>query len=421
MITKTKYVIISFWISLFIQFITTYITTKGVFIADKLHNSDKILKDILIGETVVQLIEFSLYMYLAFLVTFKSLSLSSAVHLRYFDWFLTTPTMLISLIMYMQYHSEKSKEKSNETDDYITSYSFIKDYKFLIILLVLSNALMLLFGYLGETKRINKEKSITVGFAFFFITFYIIRDKFGKSSETNLRLFNTTFVLWGLYGVAALQNDALKNICYNILDLLSKNFYGIFLVLYVYNKVLSNLLHTSNNNNIITKKIKKCKINKWNGLTRKEACDNENQCLTILNYNFECLCDVKCSHFPKIISFDPDKYGFILSNCGLSLDNYNILVKTKKIKPIIITNIDKQIECIIYNLKKSKIKHLDIKPGNICINKNGILSLIDFDISSIDNNYKSWKIKKRANSYDNGGGYYINIKNKLITIINNHI
>ena len=229
MITKTKYVIISFWISLFIQFVTTYITTKGVFIADKLHHSDKILKDILIGETAVQLIEFSLYIYLAFLVTFKSLSLSSAVHLRYFDWFLTTPTMLISLIMYMRYNSEKSKNVSNEKVDYITSYSFIKDYKFLIILLVLSNALMLLFGYLGETKRINKEKSITVGFAFFFITFYIIREKFGKLSETNLRLFNSTFLLWGLYGVAALQNDVFtKNICYNILDLLSKNFYGIF-------------------------------------------------------------------------------------------------------------------------------------------------------------------------------------------------
>lgn len=420
MITKTKYVIISFWISLFIQFVTTYITIKGVFIADELHHSNKILKDILIGETAVQLIEFSLYIYLAFLVTFKSLSLSSAVHLRYFDWFLTTPTMLISLIMYMQYHSEKSKKRSNETDDYITSYSFIKDYKFLIILLVLSNALMLLFGYLGETKRINKEKSITVGFAFFFITFYIIREKFGKSSETNLRLFNSTFVLWGLYGVAALQNDALKNICYNILDLLSKNFYGIFLVLYVNNKVLSDQKDTIDTMNII-KESKALEINKWNGLTRKDGFDLENQCLTILNYNFKCLCDVKCSHFPKVISRDPDKYRFILSNCGYSLDKYDILVKTKKIKPIIITNIDKQIECIIYNLKKNKIKHLDINPRNICINKNGILSLIDFDISSIDNNYKSWKIKKRANSYDNGGGYYINIKNKLITIINNHV
>ena len=49
------------------------------------------------------------------------------------------------------------------------------------------------------------------------------------------------------------------------------------------------------------------KINTWSGLTRKEGFDLEKDCLTMLNYYFECLCDVKCSHFPKIISCNPDR------------------------------------------------------------------------------------------------------------------
>ena len=77
-----------------------------------------------------------------------------------------------------------------------------------------------------------------------------------------------------------------------------------------------------------------------------------------------------------------------------------------------------QIECIIHNLKKCKIKHLDMHPNgkNICINKKGIISLIDFDIASIDNNYKSKKIIERANKY-NKDDYYIKLKKKLIFLI----
>ena len=52
----------------------------------------------------------------------------------------------------------------------------------------------------------------------------------------------------------------------------------------------------------ITKNLKK---NYWSGLTRKEGFDLEEECLTTLNSNFECLCDVKCSHFPQIISSNP--------------------------------------------------------------------------------------------------------------------
>lgn len=53
-----------------------------------------------------------------------------------------------------------------------------------------------------------------------------------------------------------------------------------------------------------------------------------------------------------------------------------------------------QLDCIIYNSQQCKIKHLDItKCGkSIYISTEGIISLIDFDIAVIDNNYKSEKI-----------------------------
>ena len=112
----------------------------------------------------------------------------------------------------------------------------------------------------------------------------------------------------------------------------------------------------------IIKIIKYLTINPWNGLTRKEGFVLEKDCLIILNSNFECLCHVKRSHFPKLIAYSTSKCKFLLSNCGYSLDKYELLVKTNKIKPITIKDMEEQIKCILHNLEKCKIKHLDIHP-----------------------------------------------------------
>ena len=54
---------------------------------------------------------------------------------------------------------------------------------------------------------------------------------------------------------------------------------------------------------------------------------------------------------------------------------------------------------------------------NICINKNGIISLIDFDIAII-NNYKSKKIKQIYKSHY-PENYYIIFKKEMMNIISN--
>ena len=40
------------------------------------------------------------------------------------------------------------------------------------------------------------------------------------------------YIVWGLYGIAATQDDVTKNVAYNALDVVSKN-YGVFLFVYL--------------------------------------------------------------------------------------------------------------------------------------------------------------------------------------------
>ena len=146
---------------------------------------------------------------------------------------------------------------------------------------------------------------------------------------------------------------------------------------------------------------------RWNGLNRKQSFILEYNCLKRLNENFKCICTQPSSHFPKIIS--RKKYRkFVLSYCGKSL-NIN---KTD----IIIENMEEQIDCILHNLQISNIKHLDMKSKNLCINDDGIISVIDFDIAVIDNNPLSNKIKKFFKKYS-CEDYEKHLKQKIINII----
>ena len=166
---------------------------------------------------------------------------------------------------------------------------------------------------------------------------------------------------------------------------------------------------------IIKKQIKN--NSKYNGLSVYQSFELENQCLKLINDNFKCKCTCqKNNHFPKIISCNKTNFNFELSDCGISFNNYKRFVKQKKIKPIKIVNLDEQIECIVNNLKKNKIKHLDMTlcGKNLCINRNGIISLIDFDIAAIDDKFMSKKIKDR--DHDN---YYIWLKQRIINITKN--
>lgn len=209
---------ITIWISLFVQLMTTLIPLDAFSV--KLRESDKILKDILVVETVVQIVEFSFYVGILFLLK----NLEQYTPTRYFDWFITTPIMLFSTIVFMKYSELKDKKQKP-----FTLYEFIKDNQKNIIKLFVYNALMLVFGYLGETNVIPLHISTIIGFIFFYLAFKLIYDEYAVKSQPGKNLFWVLGTVWSLYGVAAVMPLTIKNISYNFLDIISKNFYGLFI------------------------------------------------------------------------------------------------------------------------------------------------------------------------------------------------
>lgn len=206
-------------ISLIIQLITGFISVKGVFI--KLEPQDKILRDILLLETTVQLIEGLWYIYIAYAI--RKINNNKMASIRYVDWVITTPLMLLSTIFFMEYDADIIENKTTNV------YSIIIENKRELIKIGIYNFGMLLFGYLGETNVLNKYTSIVIGFIFFGLSFYEIWDKFGYKTNKTIKLYLFLFIVWSLYGVAAVLPVIPKNIMYNCLDIISKNFYGLYI------------------------------------------------------------------------------------------------------------------------------------------------------------------------------------------------
>jgi len=181
-----------------------------------------IVKQLLLLEVFVQLIQGSFYVWLV--CNYKEIH--NVTPKRYADWVLTTPMMLISLIVYLIYlkHSEKGLDTSK-----LELFKLITENSTTISYVVYLDWLMLIFGYLGETKIINTTMGVILGFIPFLMYFYMIYANYVRQTTTGWKLCLYFFFFWSLYGVAALLPYYLKNTFYNILDLFSKNFFGLFL------------------------------------------------------------------------------------------------------------------------------------------------------------------------------------------------
>lgn len=206
-------------ISLIIQVITGIIELLSLLI--KVPPKINFLKQMMWLELGVQLIEEIFYIY--WLFNFNHIL--NITPKRYFDWVITTPTMLINLIFYLIFLSNKKKQNS-ETLNFFSL--FMKEF-YTIITVLLLNWLMLLFGYLGEISVIPIILGVSLGFIPFLIYYYIIYKKYALLSNDGFKIFWYFFIFWSLYGIAALLPYRIKNMCYNFLDLFAKNFFGLFL------------------------------------------------------------------------------------------------------------------------------------------------------------------------------------------------
>jgi len=132
---------------------------------------------------------------------------------RYVDWSITTPIMLLVLVLAFLYNNKKGPMN-------FTNY----------LIILLFNYLMLGFGYVGEIGVLDKQWANTFGFLAFFALYYFIYVKYiaGKNNSDNNMLFGAFVFLWALYGVFYTMDSVTRNVGYNVLDLFSKCFVGIF-------------------------------------------------------------------------------------------------------------------------------------------------------------------------------------------------
>jgi hypothetical protein len=206
-------------ISIIVQFVTGIIELGSFFL--KVPSNYFIIRQLLILEILVQMIEGFFYFWLAYNFT-KVLNVTPK---RYIDWAITTPTMLTTLMVYLIY---LNKKLDNKTAD-LELFTLFKENRKEFITVLGLNWLMLLFGYLGEMKIIPVLYGIILGFIPFLLYYYIIYVNYVNPMTNGYLLFWYFFFFWSLYGIVAGLPYYIKNTCYNILDLFSKNFFGIFL------------------------------------------------------------------------------------------------------------------------------------------------------------------------------------------------
>jgi bacteriorhodopsin len=144
-------------------------------------------------------------------------------NMRYIDWSITTPFMLLVLSMVLGYENKV----------------IVKFSPFVLTMFL--NFAMLAFGYSGEIGLLNKNIAGFMGFIFFFLTYGAIWKLFMTGSKITVQskfIFWVFLGTWSLYGLFYYTNEATKLIGYNILDLISKAFVGIFFWLYLTKSVV---------------------------------------------------------------------------------------------------------------------------------------------------------------------------------------
>jgi len=196
------------------------LTTATITFIEAMRSNDPRIRHVMNLETCISVV--AAYFYSVFNEkTKKKIDWKEITKMRYLDWSITTPLMLLSLCLVLSMNSR--------TIIHISSFLFI----------VAMNYLMLFFGYLGETNKLGRVTSDVLGFGAFFAMFGFIYKEYvqPKYSLDNYILFSLFVVIWSLYGVAYLLTDASKNIFMNYLDLTAKCLVGIGLWAY-YTKIL---------------------------------------------------------------------------------------------------------------------------------------------------------------------------------------
>ena len=230
-------IFISGIISLIVQLLVGIIDYVAINI--KINPQNEILTDLLKVELFVQLVEFIFYVWLIYYFNRVSRNITP---IRYLDWAITTPLMLITLSAFLNHDGSTTNTANTTNTTNTTTVTRLSDFLYnhtgSIVKIVLLNTAMLLFGLIGEFGYLSVYTSTALGFIPFALNFKYIKDTFLPSSEDIFKnaVFYWFVFFWALYGVFALTKYTIKNTGYNILDIFAKNFFGIFLAYIVWSK-----------------------------------------------------------------------------------------------------------------------------------------------------------------------------------------
>lgn len=207
-------------------FLFSYLVLFGLTIItfiEALKTSQPRLRHMLNLETSVSLIAGFVYSIFYDMLKKGNIELEQITVYRYMDWCITTPMLLLVLLMFLNF--------DNKRDIHMTVYIYI----------VILNYTMLISGYLGETGRMEKRRAGIVGFIAFAIMLAIIYFVFLHEAPfflNNYILFCVFSIVWSMYGVAYYLDTVSKNIMYNFLDVIAKAIFGVFIWLYYGNVVV---------------------------------------------------------------------------------------------------------------------------------------------------------------------------------------
>ena len=197
------------------SFYITYaflMTTATVTFIEAIKTKNNLIRHILNLETCISIVAAFFYGMFMKKINVETINYKEINVNRYVDWAITTPIMLWVLILAFCYNNKMKLT--------------LKSY--LIILLL--NYGMLSFGFMGENNILNKLLCNFIGFIFFAGLYGYIFIKYIKKFNIfdNNILYLSFLILWSLYGVAYWFKEKEKNVTYNVLDLFSKCFVGIF-------------------------------------------------------------------------------------------------------------------------------------------------------------------------------------------------
>lgn len=201
-------------------FFTSYLVLFGytiITLVEAIRTPSTIVRHIMNIETAISLVAGLVYGYLYEEVKKPGADLKKITQIRYLDWSITTPLILLVLLLF--YNGENAVN--------IMTY----------LTVVGLNSGMLFSGYMGETGGWHKMTGGILGFLFFGAMLGV----FGTCClppKANPIVFWIFAFIWTLYGVVYyMEDEEIKNVSYNILDVVSKALFGVALWSY-FGKVL---------------------------------------------------------------------------------------------------------------------------------------------------------------------------------------